>query len=127
MKNDLDARGSDDDLDGLLMAHLAAPAEELAPSSGFAVSVMEAIQQEVSEPAPIGFPWRRVVPGLVAVVCALAGFGVLVFRGGASGAAIGGGLPTVTSGEVILCSMVAAALLSGAAVAASFRLAGRNG
>lgn len=39
--------------------------EEIAPSSGFAVSVMEAIQQEAAAPEPISFPWKWALPGLV--------------------------------------------------------------
>ncbi len=46
--------------------------EEIAPSSGFVVSVMEAVRAEASTPAPIPFPWRRAFPGLVAAGVAIA-------------------------------------------------------
>jgi hypothetical protein len=68
-----------DPLDLLLAAHFA-PGEELPPSSGFASSVMDALQAEADAPAPIQFPWRRVVPGIIAIVCAMAVFAVLAVR-----------------------------------------------
>ncbi len=39
--------------------------EELIPASGFVASVMERIQEEARVPAPMAFPWRRAVPGMV--------------------------------------------------------------
>jgi hypothetical protein len=39
--------------------------EELIPSSGFLASVMERVQEEARMPAPIPFPWKRAVPGMV--------------------------------------------------------------
>jgi hypothetical protein len=39
--------------------------EELIPSSGFLASVMERVQEEARMPAPIPFPWKRAVPGIV--------------------------------------------------------------
>jgi hypothetical protein len=38
---------------------------ELVPSSGFAASVMERVREEAAAPAPIPFPWKRAVPGMV--------------------------------------------------------------
>ncbi len=46
--------------------------EEIAPSSGFVASVMEAVRAEASTLAPIPFPWRRAFPGLVAAGVAIA-------------------------------------------------------
>ena len=43
--------------------------DEILPSSGFAVSVMDAVRREAAAPPPIPFPWKRALPGLV-----LAGF-----------------------------------------------------
>jgi hypothetical protein len=40
--------------------------DEILPSSGFAVSVMEAVRREAAVPPPIPFPWKRALPGLVA-------------------------------------------------------------
>ena len=38
---------------------------ELVPSSGFAASVMERVREEAAAPAPIPFPWKRAVPGML--------------------------------------------------------------
>ncbi|HEY1808791.1 MAG TPA: hypothetical protein VGG42_09525 [Acidobacteriaceae bacterium] len=51
---------------------LASEHDHLLPSSGFAASVMAAIAHETSAPAPIPFPWKRAVPGIVAIGAALA-------------------------------------------------------
>jgi len=45
--------------------------DTILPSSGFAESVMTAMQHEASAPAPIPFPWRRAVPGLFAAAVVL--------------------------------------------------------
>jgi len=39
--------------------------DEILPSSGFAVSVMDAVRYEAADPPPIPFPWKRALPGLV--------------------------------------------------------------
>jgi hypothetical protein len=39
--------------------------EELIPSSGFLVSVMDRVQEESHRPAPIPFPWKRAIPGII--------------------------------------------------------------
>jgi hypothetical protein len=41
--------------------------EELVPSSGFLAAVMERVEEESRAPAPIPFPWKRALPGLVLV------------------------------------------------------------
>ncbi len=46
--------------------------DEILPSSGFAVSVMDAVRREAAAPPPIPFPWKRALPGLVAAGLALA-------------------------------------------------------
>jgi hypothetical protein len=38
--------------------------DEMVPSSGFAVSVMDAVRREAAAPPPIPFPWKRALPGL---------------------------------------------------------------
>ena len=43
---------------------------ELTPSSGFVGGVMDAVLLENLAPAPIPFPWKRALPGLVASVLA---------------------------------------------------------
>ena len=45
--------------------------DEILPSSGFAVSVMDAVRREAAAPAPIPFPWKRALPGLVVAGSAL--------------------------------------------------------
>lgn len=37
----------------------------LAPSSGFAAAVMEAVREAASEPPPLPFPWGRFAAGLL--------------------------------------------------------------
>ena len=39
--------------------------EELLPSSGFVASVMEQVRQEAELPAPIPFPWKRAIAGIL--------------------------------------------------------------
>jgi hypothetical protein len=46
--------------------------EEILPSSGFAISVMDAVRREAAAPPPIPFPWKRALPGLVVGGFALA-------------------------------------------------------
>ena len=46
--------------------------DEILPSSGFTVSVMDAIRREAAVPPPIPFPWKRALPGLVVAGLALA-------------------------------------------------------
>jgi len=46
--------------------------DEILPSSGFAVSVMDAVRREAAAPPPIPFPWKRALPGLVVGVLVLA-------------------------------------------------------
>jgi len=45
---------------------LNAGSDSILPSSGFAESVMTAVTREATTPAPISFPWKRALPGLVA-------------------------------------------------------------
>jgi hypothetical protein len=45
--------------------------DALLPSSGFSAAVMECVREEAAAPAPIPFPWKRVLPGLVAIMAAL--------------------------------------------------------
>src|SRR5258708_3042009 len=39
--------------------------DEILPSSGFTVCVMDAVRCEAGAPPPIPFPWKRALPGLV--------------------------------------------------------------
>jgi hypothetical protein len=58
-----------EDLDRILRSE-----EPLAPSSGFAASVMERTREAASAPPPLPFPWRRYLLGLL-VILALSGLG----------------------------------------------------
>src|ERR1017187_800591 len=49
-----------DAIDNILAAE-----QELIPSSGFLSSVMERVQEEARVPAPIPFPWKRALPGII--------------------------------------------------------------
>lgn len=40
--------------------------EAILPSSGFTVSVMDAVRRDAAVVPPIAFPWKRALPGLVA-------------------------------------------------------------
>jgi hypothetical protein len=62
--------------------------DQLVPSSGFLATVMERVREEAAAPPPIPFPWKRTVPGLVFVTCAL---GWILFK------LVQQGLPTVSS------------------------------
>ncbi len=55
---------------------ILATEEELVPSSGFLTSVMERVQDEAAAPAPIPFPWKRIVLG-IAIVAGLLVVGVV--------------------------------------------------
>jgi hypothetical protein len=50
----------DEKIDGILSRD-----DEILPSPGFAVSVMNAVRQEAAAPPPIPFPWKRALPGVV--------------------------------------------------------------
>lgn len=54
-----------DDLDRVFLREA-----EIAPSSGFARSVMAAVRRGATLPPPIPFPWKRALPGLIS--CAVA-------------------------------------------------------
>jgi len=51
--------------DSTAIDNFLANEDELIPSSGFLASVMERVQDESRAPAPIPFPWRRAVPGIL--------------------------------------------------------------
>jgi hypothetical protein len=67
---------TDADLDRVLTA----PDDIILPSSGFAGAVMASVRHQASAPAPLPFPWKRALPGLVGIVAAL----VLLIAGIAS-------------------------------------------
>lgn len=59
---------TDADLDRALRLE----SDGILPSSGFADAVMTAVRSEATAPAPLPFPWKRALPGLLAAVVALA-------------------------------------------------------
>jgi hypothetical protein len=50
---------------------LSTGSDSILPSSGFAENVMAAVHEETSVPAPIPFPWKRAVPGFIAIAAAI--------------------------------------------------------
>lgn len=63
MNNDLETRPNS------AIEDVLATEDALVPSSGFAGSVMERVHAEAARThKPIGFPWRRFLPGLVLVL-----------------------------------------------------------
>ena len=65
-----------DELDRILAEN-----EELEPSSGFARRVMDALEQDQTEPAPIPFPWMRLLPAALGAVGIFAAFGFYIATG----------------------------------------------
>jgi hypothetical protein len=61
---------------------ILAAEEELLPSSGFLASVMERVQEEAAAPAPIPFPWKRAIPGILVATAVLGGSAVEMVRFG---------------------------------------------
>ncbi|MGB8259424.1 MAG: hypothetical protein WCE75_03700 [Terracidiphilus sp.] len=61
--------------------------EELAPSSGFAASVMGRVREESVAPPPIPFPWKRALPGILLASGVLVWALVEFLRMGAAGLA----------------------------------------
>lgn len=57
---------SEGNLDRILLEQ-----DTLLPSSGFAASVMDAIQQQAAAPAPIPFPWKWALPGIAALLAGM--------------------------------------------------------
>jgi hypothetical protein len=70
----------DDELDRMLRTHMNATSEQLTPSSGFTQSVMDAIRDEATVPPPIPFPWKRLLPAAIALLCAIIGLIVFASR-----------------------------------------------
>lgn len=56
-----------DDIERLLASEPA-----ITPSPQFLAAVMRAVEQEAAAPSPLPFPWRRALPGVIALVVAIA-------------------------------------------------------
>lgn len=48
-----------------LIHRILASEEPILPSSGFLAGVMERVEEESRAPAPIPFPWKRALPGIL--------------------------------------------------------------
>ncbi|HTV16458.1 MAG TPA: hypothetical protein VME68_17190 [Acidobacteriaceae bacterium] len=57
--------------DAQLDAALSAGHDQILPSSGFSDAVMTAVRAEAAAPAPIPFPWKRAIPGMVGIAAGL--------------------------------------------------------
>jgi hypothetical protein len=57
---------------------ILATEQPLVPTSGFLASVMERVREEAAAPAPIPFPWKRALPGMV-VAAGILGAGLFEF------------------------------------------------
>ncbi len=66
------------EMDSSPIDNILATEEELIPSSGFLASVMERVQEEARTPAPIRFPWKRAVPGIL-LAAGVFGWGAFEF------------------------------------------------
>ena len=65
---------SDDELDRILTGEQA-----IVPSANFTRNVMAKVRMEAAAPAPLPFPWKRALPGLVLCVLSLAAMCVATF------------------------------------------------
>jgi hypothetical protein len=63
---------------------ILASEEAIVPSSGFLAAVMERVQDEARTPAPIPFPWKRAVPGILLAAVVFGWGGVELVRMGVS-------------------------------------------
>jgi hypothetical protein len=113
----------DDEMDRILSRD-----EQIAPSSGFVSSVMDAVRREAATPPPIPFPWERAAPGLAgwAVTLGAMVLGAFGWIEDASGTQIAAALAgleeagaSIGAGWIIL-----ALLVSLVSVKLSMRLAG---
>jgi len=114
-----------DPLDAVLFAEFNS-AEQLRPSSGFALSVMDAIHEEATVPPPIPFPWKRFLPGAIVVLCALVALVIWAARHASAPATVGNftlALPSLTSADSTLGWIALALVLTLIAVLSSFRMA----
>jgi hypothetical protein len=112
-----------DPLDAVLFAEFNS-AEQIRPSSGFALSVMDAIHEETTIPPPIPFPWKRILPGAIVIPCALVAFVLWAVRH--TGPAVGNftlALPSLTSTDITFCWIALALVLTLIAVSSSFWMA----
>ena len=112
-----EAQDAHDELDRILSRE-----EELLPSSGFAVAVMEGVRTEASAP-PIPFPWKRALPGLAAAIVALALLAAWIATATSQSSAAPATLPAAwTANMVGIAAVVLALSLSYASMKIGMRL-----
>ena len=105
--------------DAQLQRALNAPGDSIVPSSGFADSVMAAVREEATAPAPIPFPWKRALPGVTAALAALSLLAVvlislaraLMHAPAAPASAIASFALHVNSAETLAWTLLVSALL----------------
>ena len=128
-------RPTDDAADRLIEAYFVTASENLAPSSGFTASVMDSVYAQATEPPLIAFPWRRILPGAIATLGGLVALIVFAMRAAKSSPAVTSSYGAIfqsrplhasTPSQITLGAIVLTVCLSIAAIAASFRLAGRS-
>jgi hypothetical protein len=77
-------RAQDSDLDfDRAIDRILGNEDQIVPSSGFLSSVMERVQEEAevtAAPAPIPFPWKRAIPGIVLAAVVLGWGGIELVR-----------------------------------------------
>lgn len=127
LRNQNDNQNDDqmsDPLDDVLLREFNS-AEQLRPSSGFALSVMDAIYEEIAVPPPIPFPWKRIVPGAIAIPCALVAFAIWATHHNTASAVskVTVVFPPLTSPDSVVSWIALSLLLTLIAVLSSFRLA----
>jgi hypothetical protein len=123
-----------DALDTLLEQHFNASTTQLTPSSGFVLSVMDAVHQQSTAPPPIAFPWRRILPGVIAILCAFVAFFLYIRTHPITGALIPTNLHLRPHADMLASNSLGITLggtalaicLTLAVTALSFRLAGRS-
>ena len=82
---------------------------EIAPSSGFARAVMDAVHSEASAPPPIPFPWKRALPGFAAGLILIVFLVIQIVR-----------MPAATTSSSSVLSHWLSALLTGFSTAATY-------
>ena len=113
----------DDDIDRVLASD-----DSIVPSSGFAASVMEAVRRDADVPPPIPFPWKRVLPGLVYCLGALAALLIMGLSQAGGGTALSNRLTRILEAATdVGAEWIAVALVvSLVSVVFSIRVVGRR-
>jgi hypothetical protein len=89
-----DRSGEDEEMDRMLLRE-----DEILPSAGFTSSVMDAVWREAKAPAPIPFPWKRALPGMIVAAVVLvvilgAGIAAVAYFGTVAGPQVEAAVPS---------------------------------